>query len=152
MTPTRRLLSFPHLLRRLCSASSAAAAAEPAETTAPPILPYAGVKKKRPRKPRLPMKTLLGRISEIGSTGGKVEDVLNGYVREGNAIRKDDLFMCVRNIRKVRRFQHCNELGKMKLKAGKILTIGGGTNKGLQLVSVIMSKLCDQERELGLTQ
>ncbi|GAB2254470.1 hypothetical protein Droror1_Dr00022279 [Drosera rotundifolia] len=110
LRPRRLLLSFPHLLRRLYSASSAAAAAEPAETTTAPISPYAGAKKKRPRKPRVPKKTLLGRISEIGSTGRKVEDVLNGYVREGNVIRKDDLFMCVRNIRKVRRFQHCNEI------------------------------------------
>lgn len=53
---------------------------------------------------------LYKKLSKLNVTGGTVAETLNQFIMEGITVRKDDLFRCVRDLRKFRRHQHALEV------------------------------------------
>lgn len=55
--------------------------------------------------------SLYRRLSGLGATGGSVWKTLNEYVMEGNVVRKYELWQCVKELRKFRKFRSALEVG-----------------------------------------
>ncbi|GAB2298163.1 hypothetical protein Dimus_032235 [Dionaea muscipula] len=98
----RRVLSHSSWLLRHLSTATAQEVVSPQSSLSPA--------KKAKMRCRLPVKELIGQISAIGATGRRVADVLHYCIREAIAFTKEDLINCLRNLRKVGRYQHCYEI------------------------------------------
>ncbi|KAL8138962.1 hypothetical protein V2J09_004963 [Rumex salicifolius] len=92
-------------LRGFCSATEAETVVAAVEENAPSVGTSAG-KEDSART----MWNLYRRLSAIGATRDKVADVLDGFVREGYVVRKNDLLFCVRKLRNYKRHPDCLEI------------------------------------------
>ncbi|XP_074267793.1 pentatricopeptide repeat-containing protein At4g01990, mitochondrial-like [Silene latifolia] len=58
----------------------------------------------------LPKGYIFHKIYEVGSTGGRVSDVLHRLIRSGQRVNKVDLYDCFKDLRKRGRYQQCLEI------------------------------------------